>query len=156
MSDAISAHGTLIAREVTTAGVFVVIGELGGDITAPPFNRASTEVTPHNDNIDGYVMGVLRRGEATFPINFLPSHATKGHDAVSGLQFALIENRFDGYQLTYPDGSEWIFSAFVMNIGPTAPAREGALTADVTVRPSGPHQIDGVIIVPQNQKTLPA
>ena len=146
MSDAVGSHGTLIAREVTTPGTFVTIGELGGDITAPAMNRASTEVTPHNDEIDSYVMGVLRRGEATFPINFLPSNASKGHDAITGLQKALIDNQLDGYQLTYPDGSVWIFSGFVMNIGPTAAVREGTLAADVTVRPSGLHKIDDQII----------
>ncbi len=149
MTDAISGHGTLVARELDAVGmpgVFTTIGELGGDITPPNLQRGSTDVTPHNDTIDGYVMGVLQRGEATFPINFLPATSVKGHDHLTGLQKAIIDNLKDGYRLTFPDATVWIFSGYVSNVAPTAPAREGVLSADVTLRPTGPHQIDSLII----------
>ncbi len=149
MTDAIAGHGTLIARELDAAGapgVFTTIGELGGDITSPNLQRPSTDVTPHNDTIDGYVMGVLQRGEATFPVNFLPASVTKGHDHITGLQKAIIDKQKDGYQLTYPDGTVWIFSGYVSNVAPTAPAREGALSADITLRPTGRQKIDDVFI----------
>ncbi len=81
-----------------------------------------------------------------FPINFLPATSVKGHDHLTGLQKAIIDNLKDGYRLTFPDATVWIFSGYVSNVAPTAPAREGVLSADVTLRPTGPHQIDSLII----------
>jgi len=145
MSNALSSHGTLIARE-TAPGVFTTIGELG-DITPPPLTRPSTEVTPQNDKIDSYVMGVIKRGEATFPINFIPSGEST-HDAVTGILKAYADKSLDGYKITWPDASNttWIFSGYVANFATAAPAREGAVSADVTLRPSGGHIIDGTAI----------
>lgn len=143
MTNALSSHGTLIARE-TAPGVFTTIGELG-DITPPPLTRPSTEVTPQNDNIDGYVMGVIKRGEATFPINFIPSGEAT-HDATTGLLKAFADKSLDGYRITWPDTSTWIFSGYVANFATSAPAREGGLSADVTLRPSGGHILDGTAI----------
>jgi hypothetical protein len=142
MSDALSSHGTLIAREIS-AGNFVTIGELG-DITPPGLTRPSTEVTPQNDKIDAYVVGVLKRGEMTFPINFVPTDGT--HDEATGLIKAMDSKALDGYRITWVDSTTWIFSGYVTNFQPAAPAREGGLTADVTIRPSGGHIIEGTPI----------
>jgi hypothetical protein len=141
MSEGLSSHGTLIQKY---NGSWTTIAELGGDIVPPALSRPVTEITPHNDDIDSYVMGVARRGEVTLTLNFLPSDAT--HDHLTGLIKAWIDNSFDGYKVVFPDSSEWIFSGFIGNFAPTAPVREGALTADVMIRPSGPHIIDGVVI----------
>lgn len=142
MSDALGSHGTLIAREIS-AGNFVTIGELG-DLTPPALQRPTTEVTPQNDEIDAYVVGVMRRGDVTFPINFLPTNATHNH--TSGLIKAMADKALDGYRVTWKDATTWIFSGYVTNFAPSAPAREGATTADVTIRPSGGHQIEGIAI----------
>lgn len=142
MSSGLSSHGTLIAREISP-GNFTTIGELG-DIAGPPLNRPSTEITPHNDQIDSYVMGVMKRGEVTFPINFVPSDGTQDH--LTGLVKAMSDKALDGYRITWPDSTTWIFSGYVQNFGPGAPAREGNLSADVTLRPSGGHIIEGVSI----------
>ena len=142
MSDALSSHGTLIAREVSP-GNFTTIGELG-DITPPALTRPSTEVTPQNDKIDGYVVGVLKRGEMTFPINFVPTDGS--HDEATGLIKAMDSKALDGYRITWVDATTWIFSGYVKNFQPAAPAREGGLTADVTIRPSGGHIIEGTAI----------
>jgi hypothetical protein len=137
MSQGLSSHGTLIARG--TGGSFTTIGELGGDIIPPALQRPITEITPHNDDIDSYVVGVLRRGEVTFTINFLPSDAT--HNETAGLIKSMLDKTYDGFRVTFPDTTEWIFSGFVSNFAPSATVREGALTADVSIRPSGPQKI---------------
>ncbi len=142
MSDALSPHGTLIARE-TAPGVFTTIGELG-DLTPPALQRPSTEVTPHNDNIDGYVVGVLKRGEVTFPINFIPTDGT--HDESTGLIKSMDDSALDGWRITWVDATTWVFSGYVTNFAPSAPAREGVFSADVTIRPSGGHIIEGTAI----------
>ena len=147
MSDGISSHGTLIAWEGSpaVAGTFITVAELSGDIVAPALTTPMTEITPHNDKIDSYVQGVKKRGELTFPLNFLPSGAST-HNHLTGIVKGWIDQVYTGWRITFTDSFLWIFSGYVMNIAPTAPAREGALTADVSIRPSGPHKMGTVII----------
>jgi hypothetical protein len=142
MSDAISAHGTIIARQIDGTGLFVEIGELG-DITPPSLGRNNEDVSTHNDDIDAYVQGILRRGELTFPINLLFDNPS--HDHLTGLYKSLIEHQKDGWQITFPDGMIWIFSGGISNIAPRAPV-DGAQRADVTVRPSGLMKFGDVIV----------
>jgi hypothetical protein len=137
-SDGIASHGTLIARQVG-GGAFTTIGELF-DVTPPPLTRPSTEITPHNDNIDSYVIGVRRRGELALVINFL--HTDTSHDETNGLLKAWADASKDGYRITYLDGTTWIFSGYCINVGALTPGREGGQQANVTIRPSGAHKID--------------
>jgi hypothetical protein len=141
----ISAHGTIIARQNAGVGSFTDIGELM-DISLPAFSRNSIETTTHNDDIDQFVQGVLRRGELQFAINFIASGAVgSGHNHLTGLYKSIINHQIDGWRVTFPDGDVWIFSGGVSNIEKRAPV-DGALTADVRVRPSGLMSIGGVSI----------
>lgn len=137
MGIGISAHGTIIARApAATPFTFTDIGELG-DLVPPSMSRNSIETTTHNDDIDQFVQGVLRRGEVTFPINFIASGAIGGtHNHLTGLYQSIIDHSVDGWQIRFPDGDVWVFSGGVSNIGKKAPV-DGALTADVSIRPSG-------------------
>lgn len=135
-SSAKDAHGTLLARQNLGSGAFVTIAELM-DMTPPPITRNSFDVTPHNENIDQYVVGgVLRRGDMTLQIGYVPSLGT--HDHLTGLKKSIVNKQLDGWRITYPDNSTYIFSGFVTNVGPSAPV-EGQLVADVTIRPTGDH-----------------
>lgn len=142
MSNAVSSHGTVISRQpAATPGVFTEIAEMG-DLQPPSLSRNTFDVTTQNDDIDAYVAGVLRRAEITFPINFRWDEATHNH--LTGLYKAIKDNTLDGYKLTFPDGTEFIFSGFVTNIGMEAPV-DGAQRANITIRPSGLMKIDDVI-----------
>jgi len=143
MSEAISAHGTLVSHQPAPGGAFTTIAELI-DIVPPPLTRPSSEVTPHNDTIDAYVVGVRRRGEMTLTLNFLGTNAT--HDESTGLIKSWIDGSKDGFTLTFKDGTIWIFSGFITNVAPTTPVREGAQAANVTIRPSGAHKIEATTI----------
>ncbi len=146
MGQGISAHGTLVARApAATPTVFTDIGELG-DITPPSMGRNSTETITHNDDIDQYILGVLRRGELTFPINFVASGAVGAtHNHVTGIMKSLIDHTVDGWRITFPNGVIWIMSGGVSNFAMHAPV-DGALTADVSIRPSGLMKIGTVIV----------
>lgn len=146
MSDAIAAHGTLVAYEADPAGspaTFDTIAELA-DIVPPALQRPSTEVTPHNDGIDAYVVGRKGRGEMTLELNFLHTNAT--HDESTGLIKHWIDGTKFGIQTTFKDAGVWIMSGFVTNMAPATPAREGAQTAAVTLRPTGAMKIESTTI----------
>lgn len=140
----LAAHGTIIAVELTPGGAFTDIAYLNGDIQPPGMERPATEVTPHNAGIDYWVVGRLMRSEVTLGLSFLPAEST--HDHTTGLQKLQNDGTETGFRCTYPDASVVIFSGFVRLIQPAAPVREGALTAAVTLRPSGPHKIGSTVI----------
>lgn len=138
MSDAYSSHGTLVAYEQDPSGsqgTFTTVAELA-DVTPPPLQRPSTEVTPHNENIDSYVIGVRRRGEMNMMLNYITTEATH-EEASTGLVWLWINGTKTGFRLTYTDGGIWIFSGYVLNVAPETPAREGGTTGAVVIRPSG-------------------
>lgn len=130
VSNAISAHGTLISRNGTD------IAELR-DITPPPLSRKPIETTMHNSDDDSYVVGIRRKGELQFMLGFLPG-VDETHDAATGLMKAWADGSLDLYLITFPDGAQWLFSGFVSNIAPKAPV-DGGFEANVSIRPSGGH-----------------
>lgn len=142
MTIAISAHGTLFARQATPGGAFTTIAELQ-DIVPPELSRNEFDATTQNINIDTYVLGVLRRSPMQMQLNFLPTDGT--HDHLTGLYKAIIDNQITGYKVTFPDATEWVMSGQVQAIKPTAPV-DGKLSADVTFRFSGVMIIGGVTI----------
>jgi len=127
-SNAISAHGTIIKRNS------VAIAELR-DITPPPLTRKPIETTTHNSDDDSYVVGIRRKGELQFQLNFLPFSDTT-HDADGGLLTAWANGTKDLYEIDFPDGAIWLFSGFVTNIAPKSPV-DGEQSASVSIRPSG-------------------
>jgi hypothetical protein len=134
--NALSGHGTILYRNGTA------IAELG-DITPPALTRNEFDTTTQDEDIDSYILGVLRRSAMTFPLNFIPQEGT--HDHLTGLYDAIISNSVDEYKVIFPDATVWIMSGMVQNIVPTAPL-DGKLSANVTLRFSGPMQIGSLII----------
>lgn len=127
-SNGISAHGTIIKRNGTP------IAELK-DITPPPLTRKPIDTTTHNSDDDSYVVGIRRKGELTFMVNWLPSGEAT-HDATTGLLEAWATGSKDRYDILFPDGAQWIFSGFVSNIAPKQPV-DGVQEASISIRPSG-------------------
>src|SRR3954470_22253003 len=126
VSNGISAHGTIIKRNA------VAIAELK-DITPPALSRKPIETSTHNSSDDSYVVGMRRKGELQFMLNFLP-FAEPTHDASTGLLDAWATGSKDRYNIEFPDGAAWLFSGFVTNIAPKAPV-DGAFEASVSIRP---------------------
>lgn len=151
MSLAVAGHGATIAIEldpVVSPGVFTVVAELNGDIQWPGLQRPETEVTPHQDTIDSYVLGRLGREALTFSTNYVFDDST--HDHLTGLQAKIIDNELFGVRILGPNGSantdEVICSGQVQAITHVDPVREGARTAQVTIRLSKAQKIDGVLV----------
>jgi hypothetical protein len=127
-SNGISAHGTIVKRNGTA------IAELK-DITPPALTRKPIDTSTQNSDDDSYVVGIRRKGELQFMLNFLPSGEAT-HDATTGLLDAWASGSKDRYDLLFPDGATWIFSGFVVNIAPKQPT-DGVQEASVSIRPSG-------------------
>jgi hypothetical protein len=125
MSNAITSHGTLVKRNGTA------IGELR-DITMPSLTRNTFDTSNQNDSDDSYTIGIRRKGDLTFGINFLPSGETT-HGATAGLIKAWTDGSKDLWQGIYPDGASWYCSGYTVGIAPKAPV-DGALAADITVK----------------------
>lgn len=140
-----SGHGTMIAVQLTPGGAFSDIAEMG-DVTPPSLERNEFDATTQNEDIDAYVLGVLRRGLFTVPLNFIPDEGT--HDHLTGVQKLLIDNTMTGWRVTFPQVTPsvvWIMSGQVKSFVPTAPV-DGKLAADVSIRLSGQMSIGGVTI----------
>lgn len=148
MTIAASGHGTKIARaKSATPTVFVEIAEMG-DITFPGLSRNEFDATNQNTNIDARVLGVLRRGDCTLALNFLPNDAT--HDHLTGLIGAMLTEPppTDGYKFTFPTAvgaSVWVMSGQVKAINNVKAPVDGKLSADVTLVFSGLFTINGVV-----------
>ena len=127
-SNGISAHGTIIKRNT------VPIAELK-DITPPALSRKPLETTTHNSDDDSYVVGIRRKGELQFMVNFLPFDEPT-HDGSTGLLDAWAQGSKDRYDIEFPDGAVWLFSGYVTNIAPKNPV-DGVFEASVSIRPSG-------------------
>lgn len=127
-SNGISAHGTIIKRNGTA------IAELK-DITPPALTRKPIDTTTHNSDDDSYVVGIRRKGELQFMLNWRPSGEAT-HDATTGLLDAWASGSKDQYEIDFPDGAVWLFSGFVTNIAPKQPV-DGVQEASVSIRPSG-------------------
>src|SRR5688572_23942084 len=103
MSIAVAGHGATLAIELNPSGapgVFTVIAELNGDLTGLGLERPETEVTPHQDTIDSWVTGVLRRQPWSFTVNYIYANTT--HDALR--DFILARTR-TGFRFRGPAGS---------------------------------------------------
>jgi len=148
MTIARSSHGTLLAVQLTPGGAFTDLAELG-DLLLPELSRNEFDATTQEKDIDAYVLGVLRRGAYTFPVNFLPANNT--HDHLTGFLKLIIDNTLTGWRVTVPAiaggdaGVVWIMSGQVSNVAPKLPM-DGKAAADVTLRFSGAMSIGGVAI----------
>ena len=139
-----SGHGALIAYEQTPGnGIFTDFAEMG-DVTPPALMRNEFDATTQNEDIDSYVLGVLRRSPTTFKVNFLPT-SQPTHDHLTGLYSLIIGNITTGFRFTLPDSWIMIASGQVQNVVPHAPV-DGLQSADITLRFSGKFYLNGVLI----------
>ena len=139
MTLAISSHGTVVSVQLTPGGAWTEIAEQG-DVTPPEMSRNEFDSTTQEKDIDAYVLGVLRRGAFSQPLNFLPGNNT--HDHLTGVYKLLIDNTITGWMVTYPDTAitRWVMSGQLQALKPAAPV-DGKLSLDMTLRFSGPMQI---------------
>jgi hypothetical protein len=149
-------HGALIFMEkdpVGAQGTFTTIGLLSGDITRPAHSHPETDVTPHQANDDRWVMSPKRAREAiTFQVTYDVDASDGTHDE---LETGYYVNTCRGFKIVGPADTEsanpgaetdnYIGSGYLQAFTNVAPVGEGAYTADMTVRFTGPHIRNGVL-----------
>lgn len=108
MSDAILGTGTLLAKgDGASPEVFTDIAELT-TIKIPQLSRNEIDVSTHNAAVEEKILGLLRTGQATFGINFLPGDAT--HDATTGLWADVVANNEHNWRITTTDSPSTTFT----------------------------------------------
>jgi predicted secreted protein len=129
---AIKAHGTLLKRAGTT------IAEVR-TISGPSLSVDVDDVTSH-DSTDGWeetIATILRSGEVTFDINYVPTAATHKNTS-GGLLYDFANRSVQTWTLVFPDtgATTWTFSAFVTKFQPIADPKS-ALRASVSLKITG-------------------
>lgn len=110
------------------------VKSLGG-----PGLSADTEDITNHDSAGAFeeaVVTILRSGEVTFTMNYLPTDGT--HDGSTGLLNDYKNRELRNFQLVFPNAAntQWEFSAFVTGFEPTEDV-DGVLETDVTLKVSG-------------------
>lgn len=135
-----SSHGTLIYHQpAATPNVFTVVPEIG-DIDNLGTMRNTFDVSVHNEDIDTYVVGIMRRDVVSFPMNYVAADVV--HIAMRTSHYA---GHVDGWKVKWPDDDVMIFSGAISNMGKPAPV-DGALRQTIAIRPSGLFSYNGTII----------
>jgi len=138
MSDAISAFGTLLKiGDGAVSESFTTIAEVK-DIDGPGFETDIVDVTNHSSAgaWEEDVATILRGGEVTFDVNFVPTGATHAYD--TGLIYDFLQRTRRNFQLVFPDSGNttWQFTAIVQAFQIAAPVAE-ELRASVTLKITG-------------------
>jgi predicted secreted protein len=130
--------GTKYAAYGTTFGTTgdAVIAHVKS-LTGPGLKLDTADVTTH-DSAGGWeeVVGtILRSGEVKLELVYDPADATHKNAGV-GLLAIMIGRATDGFTLTFPNASAFIFNAYVTGFEPSAP-HDKDLSATVTLKLTG-------------------
>ena len=133
MTTAVGTLGTTLTKD--PGGTPQLIGQIQ-DVAGPDISTDTDEFTNHDSagGVEEFIPTIKRTGEVTFPVVFDGNNAS--HDEATGLIDHWETKVLDTYDLDFPDGSKWTFTAYVTGLSFSAPV-DGHLMADVTMRPSG-------------------
>lgn len=141
---AIAAYGTLLKiGDGGSSETFTTIAEVR-DISGPSLSADVKDVTSHDseDGWDESITTILRGGEVSFALNFIPTETT--HSYTSGLLEDYANRTRRNFQLVFSDtgSTTWNFAALVTGFEPTAGVAD-ELTADVTLKITGKPTLAG-------------
>lgn len=128
------------SSDAITAGVVVAevaqVTNLGG----PGLSLDTIDVTTHDSSNawEEMVGGIKRSGEANLELVFDPADNTQDATDTAGLGYRLKNKVMTAFSIVFPDSGSttWSFDGYVSGFDPGEPV-DGALTASVTVRPTG-------------------
>lgn len=133
------AFGTLLQMgDGASPEVFTTLAEVK-DISGPDISLDTEDITPH-DAVGGweeFIPTILRSGEVTFDLNFVPSSTQHG-DSAGGLINILKNRTKTNFKLVLPTTPtySWAFAAYVTGFSNSMPVG-GVLGASVTLKVTG-------------------
>jgi len=134
-SAATSGIGTLLKLgDGAGPEVFTTIAEVL-DISGPGLTSDLVDITNMSSagSWEESLPTILRSGEVTFAVNFLPVNVT--HSQSAGLILDFKNRTKRNFQLVFTDSGNttWTFAGYVTNVTPQMPVA-GATTMDVTIK----------------------
>ncbi|MGM0409190.1 MAG: phage tail tube protein [Bacillota bacterium] len=155
-SKGLAAGGTILSAKYIEEGSgassgYSDIAEIV-DITGPGLSSDTSDITNHDsftteNGWEEHVATVLRSGEVTFDLNYVPSNTTQNNSSGSttvgsgeapGLLYMLNNRTKNGFQITFTDlsNTQWQFDAFVTGFEPSNP-HDDKSSASVTLKITG-------------------
>lgn len=109
MSNAIIGTGVLLkAGDGGGPEVFVAIAEIVS-LKPPQFSRNEIDVSNHNEGQESKILGMLRKGQVTGTLNWLPLDATHSATGV-GMLANILANTKRNWQIAFPPASSPVFT----------------------------------------------
>ncbi len=100
MGDAIVGTGILIkAGDGGGPEVFTTVAEIVA-LKPPPLSRNEIDVSTHNEGEESKILGMLRKGQVTGTLNWLPTDATQ--DDSTGILADILANTKRNWQIAMP------------------------------------------------------
>jgi len=101
MSDAIIGTGILIkAGDGAVPENFVTVAEIVS-LKPPQLSRNEIDVSTHNAGSDAKILGMLRKGQVTGTLNWVPTDATHS-SATGGILADILANVKRNWRITFP------------------------------------------------------
>ena len=108
MSDAVVSTGILVKRaDLATPTVFTTIAEID-QVTPAGLSRNKIETSTHNDGTESHVLGILRKSDPTFHINYVGSNASHAQILAD-----IAANTKANWQIAFPSGVKRTGNAYV-------------------------------------------
>lgn len=137
MTQVKSSFGTLLQLgDGGAPEAFTTIAEVL-DIAGPALSHDTEEVTNHSspNGWEEFIATIGRSGEVTFPVNFIPTHAT--HDGATGLVYLAGTGELRNWRIVLSTtGKRWDFAAMVTGFEGESPV-VGKQGASITLKISG-------------------
>jgi len=134
MTQAIRAHGTLLARgDGGSPENFTTIAEVTA-INGPELELELADVTSHDSTYREYLAGIADYGEVNFDVNMVPDD-TQHNGLVSDAENGTLRN----FTLTLPSGTLDVcsFAAYVVGVSRSMPIGADPYKASITLKVSG-------------------
>lgn len=128
MSNAVTTTGILLKRATIAAPtVFTDVAELTS-VTPPAFSRNELDTTNHNEGVETKVLGILRQGNLTGRISWLPGNATHA-TMLTDIQ----NNTKANWRLAFPSGTTMEANGYVQRFAPSDAPPDAVQSAEFTI-----------------------
>lgn len=145
MSNAIIGTGILLkAGDGASPENFVSVAEIVS-LKPPQLSRNEVDVSNHNEGQEAKILGMLRKGQVTGTLNWLPTDATQS-ELAQGVLADILANKKRNWRITFPPLGlpKWTFPGRVQLFDPQEVSVDAAMQVAFALT------IDGAITMAQS------